>query len=218
MKRPKSVFVGIVCGILCAVSVFTYTQNVRGEVDAARAEALARYGGEQLEICVATKDVSVGETLDASNTTTKLWVADLLPAGAIESVQDVSGQQLGSPVFAGEVITDKRFSRTDQNLEIPAGTSVLSIPVKDVQAVGGAVCPGLCVDVYATGASGTERVAQNVPVVSTNALDENGKADGAISWVTLAVRPDSVQEIISASQKTELYLVLPGSEKEGEKQ
>ena len=52
MKRNRTAFAGIVCGFLCAACVLAYTQGVRGEAEAARAEALARYGGEQLEVCV----------------------------------------------------------------------------------------------------------------------------------------------------------------------
>ena len=52
---------GIACGVLCAACVLAYLTSVRGEADAARAEALARYGGEQVEVCVARRDVAAGE-------------------------------------------------------------------------------------------------------------------------------------------------------------
>ena len=50
MKRSRTTIIGIACGLACAACVFAYAQGVRGEADAARAEALARYGGEQLEV------------------------------------------------------------------------------------------------------------------------------------------------------------------------
>ncbi|WP_139650932.1 Flp pilus assembly protein CpaB [Raoultibacter phocaeensis] len=210
MKKPATVIMGIVCGIVCAAAVFIYLQAVRHEADEARAEALSRYGGEQVEVCVATRDIAVGEKVDATNTTVRLWLADLLPADAVRSVRDVSGEQLGSPVYEGEVVTSKRFEHADRAIDAPAGLSVLSIPVKDVQALGGSVSPGLRVDVYSTGASGTELLATDVPVVSSS-----NEGEGAISWVALAVDPQSVQELIAASQKTELYLVMPGDKQEG---
>lgn len=88
------------------------------------------------------------------------------------------------------------------------------MPVKDVQAVGGSIAPGLHVDVYATGASETELLASDVPVVSSSNEGEGGSG-GSIAWVALAVEPQSIQEFISASQKMELYLVLPGDGREG---
>lgn len=208
MKKPTTAAVGIVCGIMCAAAVFAYLQGVKGESDALRAEALARYGGEQVSVCVAARDIAVGEKADASNTVEKLWLADLLPSDAVRSVQDVAGERLGSPVYAGEVVTVKRFARDDREIDVPAGLSVLSVPVQDVQAIGGSVGPGLRVDVYATGASGTELLAPDVSVVSSS---NDGQSD-SISWVALAVEPRFVQELISASQKMELYLALPGSE------
>ena len=58
MKRSRTTIIGIACGLACAACVFAYAQGVRGEADAARAEALARYGGEQLEVCVAKRDIA----------------------------------------------------------------------------------------------------------------------------------------------------------------
>lgn len=212
MKKPVTVFAGIVCGIVCAAAVFVYLQSVKGEADEIRAEALARYGGEQVEVCVATRDIAVGEKVDASNTVAKLWLADLLPSDPVRSVRDVADERLGSPVYEGEVVTAKRFAHEDRAIDAPAGLSVLSIPVKDVQALGGSVSPGLRVDVYATGSSETELIAEDVPVVSAS----NDGGSGSITWVALAVDPQSVQELIAASQKTELYLVLPGYGQEGD--
>lgn len=215
MKRPATVAIGIICGIVCAGAVFAYLQSVKGEAESARAEALDRYGGEQVEVCVATRDIASGEKLDASNTTAKLWLADLVPSDAVRSVRDVYGEQVGTPIFEGEVVTSKRFSRGERQIDVPAGLSVLSIPVKDVQAIGGSIALGQHVDVYATGAAGTELLASDVAVVSSSNDSEAGLGGGSISWVALAVEPRSVQELIAASQKTELYLVLPGDEQGG---
>ena len=197
MKKPATVVVGIVCGIVCAAAVFIYLASVRGEADAARAEALERFGGEQVEVCVATRDIAAGEKVDSSNAMVKLWVADLLPANAVRSLTEVAGERLGSPVFQGEVVTHARFEREDMTMDAPAGSSVISVPVKDVQALGGSVKPGMRVDVYATGASATQLLAANVPVVSSS----NDEGGGSISWVALAVDPRSIEELIAASQK-----------------
>ena len=214
MKRPRTAIGGILCGLLCAGSVFLYTQNVQGEAATARAEALARYGGEQLEVCVATHDIPVGDRVDGTNVTTKLWIADLLPEGAVRSFTDIAGKQATSTILAGEVISIKRFEEASSRIEVPSGFSALSVPAKDVQTVGGVLCAGMHVDVYATGV-GTELLAKDVLVLSTNVESAEKKAGTSISWVTLAIKPSSVQEIIAASQKMELYFVLPGSSEKG---
>lgn len=209
MRKSKSLIAGIVCGLICACAVFLYLQGVRSEVDAARAEALSRYGGEQVEVCVALKDIAVGEKVDATNTTTKLWVADLLPTDAVQAVSTVSGKQATSTILAGEVISEKRFVGHEDEWSVPEGLCALSVPAKDIQTIGGSLIAGMKVDVYATGAN-TERIAEDVLVVTTN-IDGEEASDSSISWVTLALEPDQVQEIIAASQKMELYFVLPGS-------
>ncbi|MCL1798648.1 MAG: Flp pilus assembly protein CpaB [Eggerthellaceae bacterium] len=214
MKRPKTIIGGILCGLVCAVSVFLYTQSVQSEAATARAEALARYGGEQLEVCVATRDIPVGDMVDGTNVTVRLWVADLLPEDAARSFTDISGRQATSTILAGEVVSMKRFEESISTVDVPVGLSALSVPAKDVQTIGGALCAGMCVDIYATGVS-TDLLAENILVISTSAESSEKKAGASISWVTLAVKPGSVEEIIAASQKMELYFVLPGSAEKG---
>ena len=204
MKRSRTTIIGIACGLACAACVFAYTQGVRGEADAARAEALARYGGEQLEVCVA---------VDAGAVETRLWVADLLPAEAFRSADDVVGKKASSTILAGEVLSGQRFRDAGNRLDVPEGLTAVSVPAKDVQAVGGAIAAGSQVDMYATGGTSTDVLAIDVLVLATSASSQ--ESSGAnVSWITVAVGPESVQEIVAAAQKTELYFTLPGSEGE----
>ncbi len=216
MNKSRTAILGIVCGLLCAGAVFAYTQSVQGEASAARADALARYGGEQLEVCIAKKDISPGEKIDAANTTTRLWVADLLPEEAVRSLGDVLGKQATSRILAGEPISKKRFEDRMSTLEVPEGLSALSVPAKDVQTVGGAVRQGMSVDVYAIGSTSTSLLAKKVLVLGTSVGSDEKRQNASISWVTLALKPESVQETIAASQNAELYFVLPGSTEKGE--
>lgn len=212
MRRSKTLIFGIISGLLCAGAVFLYTQGVKADAEEVRTEALERYGGEQIEVCVALRDIAVGEKIDASNTATKLWVADLLPEDAINTFSEVSGKEVTSAILSGEVVSGKRFETTEKTWEVPEGLCVLSVPAKDVQTVGGSLAAGMKVDVYATGTS-TDLLAQEVLVITTN-TDGEESSGSSVSWVTLALEPQAVQEIISASQKMELYFVLP-SESEG---
>lgn len=214
VKKTKTMIAGTLCGVLCALSVFFYTQSVSREAEAARIEALARYGGEQIEVCVATRDIVAGDKIDGSNITTKMWIADLLPEEAIRTESDIVGKQVTSTILAGEVVSLKRFEGSSSQIEVPTGFSALSVPAKDVQTIGATLSAGMHVDVYATGVS-TELLAENVLVLSTSAEASEKKSGTSISWVTLAIKPDSVQEIIAASQKMELYFVLPSPYERG---
>lgn len=214
MKQSKTLLLGILSGLLCAAAVFLFMQSVQGEAVAARAEALSRYGGEQIEVCVATRDIAPGENIDASNVATKLWLVDLLPEEAIGSFSDISGKQVASSIYAGEVVSLRRFETERKDFEPPEGLSVLSVPAQDVQSIGGNLKAGMSIDVYATGTS-TDLVAHNVLVLATNVEAVNEEAENSLSWVTLALPPESVQEVITASQTMELYFVLPGNTTEG---
>ena len=216
MKRSRTTIVGIACGLACAACVFAYMQGVRGEADAARAEALARYGGEQLEVCVAKRDIAAGETVDAGAVQTRMWVADLLPAEAFRSADDVVGKKASSTILAGEVLSGQRFRDAGSRLDVPEGLTALSVPAKDVQAVGGAIVAGSQVDIYATGGTSTDVLASDVLVLATSAGSRES-SDAKVSWITVAVKAESVQEIVAAAQKTELYFTLPASGSEEER-
>lgn len=210
MKQRRLTVVAIACGVLCAACVAVFLWSVQGEADAARAEVLARYGGEQVEACVATRDVAAGERLDASAVEAKLWVADLLPEGAVSDAALVVGRTATSSILKGEVVVEKRFQEGQGALDIPYGMQAISVPAKAVQAVGGAIRPGMVVDVYSSGSSGTVALAQGVIVLATSVGESGSLVSNDAGWITLAVAPERVEEIISASSKTSLYFALPG--------
>ncbi|MEG1624271.1 MAG: Flp pilus assembly protein CpaB [Raoultibacter sp.] len=216
--KKWTVVVGVICGLLSALAVFAYTQSVQHDADASRSEALARYGGEQVEVCVAARNLAAGETVSSDSVTTKLWLADLLPDGAVRQASEVTGKQVTSSILAGEVISQKRFEKTASELEVPEGLSALSVPAKDVQSVGGSLVSGTKVDVYVTGGASTDLMIRDVLVLATSLGQENKKTGAAVSWVTLALPPNRIQEVIDASHKAELYFVLPGTHDEGSKQ
>ena len=209
MKQRQMMIIAIACGLLCAGCVALFMMGVRGEADAARAEALARYGGEQVEVCVATRDIAVGERVDLSAVETKLWVADLLPEQAIRAASDAVGKVATSSIYKGEVITSGRFEAGKDAIDVPAGKQAVSVPAKAVQAVGGAIKPGMTVDVYSTGGSSTTALATGVKVIDAS-ISSSGSLSSDGGWITLAVDPEKVQEFVSASGKTTLYFTLPG--------
>ena len=212
MKRTRTMIVGIVCGIACAACVLLYLQDVGARAEAARAEALDRFGGEQLEVCVAKRDIATGETIDEGSIEKRLWIADLLPETPVTVLSEVVGKQATSAILKGEVITLRRFEESFSAVEVPDDLTAVSVPARDVQAVGGALRPGMLVDVYATGQSSALLVAHGVLVLSTNASDSTKSATDAVSWVTLALSPENVQEVVSIAQSSQLYFTLPGDD------
>lgn len=209
MKR-SALFAGLLSGVLCAGCVFAYSALVRGEADAARAEAMQRYGGEQVDVLVAKRDIYPGETLDASNAEQKTWLSDLLPNGCISSFDEVKGVQATSLIISGEAIAQQRFESGGSGIEVPQGCVALSVPAQDIQTVGGALTAGDVVDVYATGST-TTCIGKGISVLATNA-DHSTGGKTKVSWVTLAVPVEQSQEFVTASQSMDIYFVLPAQE------
>ncbi len=167
---------------------------------------------------MATRDLAPGEVVDGSAVATKMWVADLLPDGAVTEPSGIVGQRLGSAVIKGEVLSVRRTEAQEADISVPQGLAAISVPARAVQAVGGSVEAGMHVDVYATGPVSTTRLVEGALVLASSASAETGSAAASNAWITLAVAPERVQEIVSAAQNLELYFALPataGSESGG---
>lgn len=216
MKQKRMTAIAVIAGLACAACIALFMMSVQGGAEAARAEALARYGGEQVEVCVATRDIAAGERIGYDAMETKLWVAGLLPDGAVRDGADVLGQVATSSILKGEVIAQQRFQENHEALDVPAGKQAVSVPVKAVQAVGGSIRPGMRVNVYSSGDASTAVLAKDVVVLDTS-MGESGALSSAESgWVTLAIDSARVQEVIAASNKTSLHFVIPGDDGKGE--
>lgn len=211
MSQRKTTIASILCGVICAVAVLLYMGGVRSEAEAERAEVLAQYGGDQVEVCVASRDIAPGETVSSNDVVMRVWVADLLPEGAVKATSDVVGKTASSSIMTGEVVLEQRFNNSDSLIEVPEGLTAISVPAKNVQAVGGAITAGMTVDLYATGNTSTSRIANNVLVLatSTSTYEEASSSKAEVSWITIAVAPSLVEQMVSAAQSAELYFTLP---------
>ena len=215
------------CGLLAALLLIFYANNVRAQAESSRLQALADYGGEQVEVLVATRDIAAGERLDASNVSFQIWLVDLLPAGVARETSDVFGKTAAIPILKNEPIVTTKLGEGSAQIVVPDGLCAVSIPADDVQAIGGALTPGMLVDVYMVSATKVTLVAQNVLVLETSngygatstgngsgSLFSGSQARSALKWVTVAVDAQTVQELLIAARDRSLSLVLPGGDVE----
>ena len=134
----------------------------------------------------------------------------------------VVGQTAQLAIAANEPITAAKIGEALVSIKVPDGLCALSIPSEDVLAVGGAIRGGTLVDVYSASSDKVELLGESILVLetsnSTSAAENNGSVFGnasnraSLSWVTLAVSPESVEQLIVASRTRSLYLVLPSSQ------
>ena len=212
-KVQKQTVVSALCALIAVVAVFAYTATIKSEALTQRAEALEHYGGERVQVVVASQDIEVGQTLTQSNTQLADWVVDLLPAGDVAKAQaDVDGRVAQTNIKKNEPVLLERVGDGSSRISVPDGLEAVTVSSDDVLAVGGAIRAGSLVDVYVeTSASKVVLLGQKILVLETNGGASNENADKQVSWVTLAVTPESTSELLTASVKGTIHLVLPSS-------
>ncbi len=218
----KRLIISIACGLGAALLMTWYAFDIRAQATSLRQEALTAYGGEQVEIFIATRDIAVGETLNAGNVSAQSWLADLLPTGALTEQSQVYEKTLVVPLLENEPVVAAKLGELATPVSVPDSLCAISVPSEDVCAVGGAITAGSEVNVYAASDSKVTLLGQSVLVLETSngsrmeAQSSSGlfgsvSTRNQLSWVTLAVEPERVQEYLAASRDDWLYLVLPGA-------
>lgn len=210
-KQRKQALIAGACGIIAALCVFAYTATIQSEASMARASAIRSYGGERAEVLVANKTIPIGGTIDESNTSVQEWLVDFLPQGqAAQSYEELQGLVAQTEIRVNEPVLLERVGDGSSRITVPDGLAAASVASDDVLAVGGAIRAGSVVDVYVEASSGEiTMLGEHILVLETSMLEDSKEKQ--ISWVTLAVRPSSVSDLLAAASKGTIHFVLPGN-------
>ena len=100
MKRRVRLATSAACGVLAMLLAAAAADAARAEVRSERAEVLERYGGEVTQLVVARRELPAGSVLAESDLEMREWLADLAPAKAVTSLDDVVGVRLAASVSA----------------------------------------------------------------------------------------------------------------------
>lgn len=203
----------MVSGVAAAIAALLYASSVQAEAQKAQQEALARYGGEVVSICVATRDIEPGDVIDESCVAIEEWLASLLPSDAVTSLDEALGKTATSRIPRRAPLSDAYFEREESAIEVPSGKVAVSVSSDPEHAVGGALVRNAVVDVYVSRDSIADRLVR-ARVLDTSSLASGG---GDISWVTLAVDPASVKELLAATTQGAVTLVVPGDLEQDER-
>ncbi len=201
---------------LVVSSVFYQMAGGRGSAHPAE-------GGPQKDLVVATRPLSVGVMVRASDVKVVKMSADSFPKGAFSKVEDVLERPVISNVLLDEPILEGRLATRGSGLglapTIPVGMRAVSVRVNDVAGVAGFVLPGMHVDVLVTGkppnndGDMTSTCLQNILVLSAGATmqpDARGTAMPAPT-VTLLVSPEQAETLTLAGADGKVQLVLRNS-------
>ena len=213
-RLNRNLKISIISGILAAVCVLALIMSVKSDSVAQQKEMADRFGGAEIEVCVARRDIAAGETLKDTDVEVRQWVSSFLSENVVTSKQDCVGKQLSSSILKGEVVSNGRFQSQDSSLNVPNGMVAVSIPLDDTSSVGGTLKVNQKVDIYATGTATTSKICSNVQILETSNSDKSVNSE--TKWITVAVTKNSAQEVVGAAQKLKLYVVLP-SETNSEK-
>lgn len=209
MKRKTRVLLSCAAGLLALTLTLWYGSSVRMEADRAQREALAAYGEDLVTVYVASRDIAPGEVVDETNVQAEDWIATLLPEGAAKSAAEVMGERVESTIPARAVVTPAYFKEDDSSIEVPAGKVAVSVPADEERAVGGALEPGDLVAVYVSDGAAADLLCEAMVIATSDGVHDADLENFA--WVTLAVGPDSVSEVLAATAKGTISLVLPGA-------
>ena len=158
MNKSKRIAISLVAGVLAALLCMVYGSSIRSQAEQVQAETLAKYGGDRVEVCVAARDIDVGETLDETNVITQEWLTSLLPRDAATELRQVRGDVTTSRIPKNAVICNVYTKAESRKLEVPKGKVAVSVAVDAEHSVGGATGVGSYVDVYVQKDGVTDRL------------------------------------------------------------
>ena len=121
VNKSKRIAISLIAGVLAALLCMVYASSIRSQAEQVQAETLAKYGGDRVEVCVAARDIDVGETLDETNVITQEWLASLLPRDAATELRQVRGDVTTSRIPKNAVICDVYTKAETHTLEVPKG-------------------------------------------------------------------------------------------------
>lgn len=209
MRRRTRLVLSGALAALAAAACLLYGQSVREEAQRVRAEALERYGGEVVRLVVATEALEAGDLVGRSNVAEREWLVDFVPQGAVTGMDDILGAEITVPAAAGAPLTSLNFREAVDAVEVPSGTVAISVPATEDLGLPRSVEVGSELSAYGVTDDGVRLIAGGVEVieapVSTGVL-------GAAGELTIAVVPEDVASVLSASADGSLRLALPADE------
>ncbi len=220
-KSMALLILALGCGLVASIGI---TQVIKRNPDSAAPAA------ETEPVFVATKDVPLGELLNAANVKLEQWPKDKIPAGVLSKHEDVDGHRTKTRIYAGEPILGvkifgKGAAEPGASPQIPKGMGLVGVKVDSVSSNGGLIMPGDRVDVLvhlqpnpsAGIAEPTVRtLLQFIKVFAVNDVLNNEGLDRdrsiAAKTVSLLVTPEQAQRVTMASEMGQIRLVLRGLE------
>jgi len=183
-------------------------------------------GTASARVVVAKKDMEPGYVIEATDIESQEVAANLVPAKAIKSINDVIGRTVTANLPTGQTILETlvapKGAGAGLQAMVPPGMRAVTLDMSDSGAVAGMLSPGCRVDVIAALRKGDTTIAktivenvkiQNVGRTRTGYSSKTGPIDnGPVKSVTLLVTPRQAAAIELANNAgSRPRLVLRGT-------
>lgn len=211
VTRRFRIVLSTACALLAVMLFVTYANHVRGEAERIRSEAIARYGGEVVELAVASETLEPGDVATHSNVSMREWLLDLAPEGALTSLDDVYGLEVGAPIAKGTPLTQLAFRSTSEVAEVPEGCVAVTIPITDKLGVPRSITVGASLVAYEVGSSDTRLISEGMTVLAIPGLASQYTTGAQI---TVSVPAEDAPVVLAAAATNDLRLVMPAKDVE----
>lgn len=209
MSTRFRIIFALACCVLSAILLYSYTERITSAANEARAEAVAAYGGEVVQLAVATRTLDPGDVVQPGDVELRDWAAELAPVEAYTSVDDILGLELTSVVAKGSVLSSLHFREATDLAEIPSNNVAYTISANDRLGISRSVARGTKLCAYKADTDGVHLIAKDISVLSGASTAKNA---GQSTQITLAIPIEWASAVIEAATVGDLRLVEPSAD------
>lgn len=183
-------------------------------------EALLPSDADTVAVVAAANDLAVGTVLTPDQLSVVRLPQNAVPRHVFESPGQLAGQQLATPMYAGDVIAENFLVGAGLLAGSPQGTVAVPLRPADPSTLQ-LLSPGQRVDVVLSTGNGFEVsakstvLAQGLAVLWTSKETSTGPfaapAGDEGGLVVVAANPDQAATLAGASSTGSVHLVLTGS-------
>lgn len=183
----------------------------------------ARWLGEQAasastQVVVATRDLDLGQPLQANMLQEIAWPAGSEPVGAFREAKQLEGRVVRTSVFKGEPVLEPKLApvgaKGGLGAVIKEGHRAMTVRVNEVVGVAGFLVPGSYVDLLVNIQDNRETTISKIVLerIMVLAVAQEASRDETkpkvVNAVTLEVTPEQAEKIDLARNVGTLSLVL----------
>jgi pilus assembly protein CpaB len=228
-RRTALLIAAVLIAATGAALILAYVQGI---------DARAQQGQEQMNVLVATEEISAGElmseALEAGKVDSEAVDSETVVEGSVRSTDQIANQVALSTIYPGEQILTQNFGQPGDRdlLTIPDNKIAISVQLTDPARVAGFVTPGSQVAIFVTAEPELRTDGQVTPLppvtrlllpkvlvvgvgdttvqstTTTNAEGEQTTEEIPRTILTLAVTQDEAEKVIYTSKYGELAFAL----------